>query len=209
LTRINEQVASVAHNRVEAGVVAMPVITTETLAPLPASERAASAHAATHRLTHCVTIDAPADAVFGFLDDHRKLAAHMARRSWRLGFGRLTLDMRVGADRTPVLAWRGRIFALPVEVDERVVERRAPTSKRWRTIGTPRMWVLAHYAVAFTVEPRPWGSRVHLEIEYCLPPAGLPWLLGRLLGTTYARWCLDQMGDELRALDAQTHERQP
>jgi hypothetical protein len=43
-------------------------------------------------------LQAPAERVFAHLDDHTRLSAHMSRRSWRMGWGRLHLhlDERAG-----------------------------------------------------------------------------------------------------------------
>src|SRR6266849_11116569 len=63
---------------------------------------------------------APGGRVFAHLDDHTRLAAHMSRRTWRMGWGRLDLhlDERAGRAVGSRIRLEGRILG--------VVGRRGP-----------------------------------------------------------------------------------
>ena len=155
--------------------------------------------AATWCVSRDVAVPAPADVVFEYLDTHERLAAHMEKRSWQLGFGRLALVSSSVRDGRQILEWRGRVFGLPIDAVEVLLERTPPTTKRWRSLGTPRLWVLGPYAMGLHVVPRGDGAFVRIELEYALPDRGLPWVLGRLLGHAYAQWCVERMIDDVRA----------
>jgi hypothetical protein len=168
-----------------------------TARPARDASSAAGAPATSYVVARDVAVPAEAEAVFEFLDDHRRLAAHMERRSWRLAFGSLASSRRVATDGTEMLEWNGRVFGLPLHAVEAVVERRAPVSKRWETRGAARLWVVGGYAMGFRILPRGDGSLVRIELEYTLPERGLPRLLGHLLGHGYARWSVQRMIDDV------------
>lgn len=153
-----------------------------------------------NRVERLVRVAAHPRFVFERLDDHRILAAHMERRSWRMGFGRVRLTVRESEPpgRT-TLSWRGSAFGLPIAVEEVVTERRSPQYKRWETVGPQRMWVLDAYRMGFWLAPHDSGCTVRLEIEYRLPDKGVERVLGRWLGHAYARSCLDRMIGDLRS----------
>lgn len=46
----------------------------------------------THHHETIVDIAAPVEAVFAFIDDHKKLAGHMNKRSWLMGGGRMSVE---------------------------------------------------------------------------------------------------------------------
>lgn len=147
---------------------------------------------------------APIERVFARLDGHTRLAAHMERPSWRTGWGRMAvhLDAREGRAVGSCLRLDGRVFGIELWVDEVVTERVPPTRKVWETVGSPRLLVIGHYRMGFTLATeRPEDDDVTLTvfIDYALPDRGIPWLLGRLFGRWYARWCTTQM-----VADAQT-----
>lgn len=156
-------------------------------------------------LRHCESsgpVNAPVDAVFAFLDDQSNLSAHMNRRSgMMLGS---TMDIHMEADHTGRVGSRfgfsGRLFGLPLAVEEIVTARDPPTSKRWETTSEPRLWVIGRYEMGFALTQVHGGANLWVDIRYDLPAKGLPRLLGWLLGDTYAGWCTRQM-----LSDAQRH----
>jgi hypothetical protein len=87
-----------------------------------------------------------------------------------------------------------------LSVDEVVASREPPVGKSWETIGEPRLWVIGRYRMGFELSPKPAGTTLRVFIEYLRPASGLPRLLGRFFGGTYARWCTRQM-----VTDAQKH----
>ena len=147
-------------------------------------------------------IDAPAETIFDFLDDHANLSSHMSESSWMM-FGS-TMNIYMDEHRTRAVGskfgFTGRVVGIPLSVDELVVWREPPHSKSWETIGEPLLWVIGRYKMGFDLTPRPAGTALRVFIKYLRPSAGLPWFLGVLFGGIYARWCTRQM-----VTDAQKH----
>jgi hypothetical protein len=141
--------------------------------------------------------------VFGFLDDHARVASHMSKPSLMMGGGKMAtiLDEARGRQVGSRITVRGRVFGLWLSLVERVIERVPPSRKVWETEGEPRLLVIGAYRMGFELSP---GSltTVRVWIDYDLPSAGLARLVGKLLGSWYARWCVRRMlGDARRAVD--------
>lgn len=138
--------------------------------------------------------------LFGYLDDHARLSSHMSQSSWRMGGGRMSIDLdegrgqRVGSR----IHLEGRIAGLRLSVGTRVTEREVPSRKAWETDAQPRLLVIGHYLMAFETTPEAAGCRLRVLIDYQLPEAGLSRLLGCLLAGWYARWCTRQMVEDAR-----------
>lgn len=148
------------------------------------------------------TIGAPPMVVFDFLDDQANLSAHMSQSSgMMLGS---TMDIRMEPDHTrrvgSTFGFTGRIFGIPLAVDEVVTGRVPPTEKTWETTAEPRLWVIGRYQMGFELAPEGQQSSLRVYIRYALPEGGFKRLLGRLLGRSYAKWCTRQM-----VTDAQKH----
>ena len=136
-------------------------------------------------------VSAEPAALFAYLDDHRRLAGHMDKRSWRMGGGRmlLTLDAAGGRVIGSKITLSGKVFGLRLFVEETIVERVPPRRKVWATCGTPTLLVIGPYQMGFEIEPLAAGSTLDVWIDYDLPPSGLARLVGRLFASWYARWC--------------------
>lgn len=135
-------------------------------------------------------VDAPAAQVFELLDDPARLAAHMKRRSWTMGWGTMetTLDAANGRAVGSRISMRGRVFGILLRLEEVVTSRDPGVAKTWETIGEPRLLVIGRYRMGFDVRGER-AATVRVWIEYDLPTAFFANLLGRLLGRSYARWC--------------------
>jgi hypothetical protein len=154
----------------------------------------------THRAVRRVALAVEPAAAFAILDDPFRVAGHMRRRSWRTGFSRLAIvELPPDALGRPRYGWRGRVFGLPIAIDEVVTARDPPRLKAWETIGSPRMWVIDQYRIEFRVEATATGCVVELSIDYTLPERGVGRFLGPALGHAYQRWCLDRMVGDLVA----------
>ena len=143
-------------------------------------------------------VAASAAEVFAYLDDQKHLAAHMSRRSWMMGWGRMEVRLDAGEGKVvgSHIAIAGRVFGIYLALEEVVTEREPPCHKRWRTIGEPRLLVVGQYTMGFDItETTATRSTTDLRvlIDYELPSRGVPLLLGRLFGRMYARWCTRQM----------------
>jgi hypothetical protein len=154
-------------------------------------------------------MQAHAERVFAHLDDHTRLSAHMSRRSWRMGWGRLRLhlDERAGRAVGSRIRLEGRVFGVRLALEEVVTEHAPPTRKVWVTVGTPRLLVIGLYRMGFTLVPAGTGASgdaapeviLTVCIDYALPDRGLSRILGRLFGHRYARWCTERMVADAQA----------
>jgi hypothetical protein len=133
--------------------------------------------------------------VFAHLDDQTRLSAHMTKRSWTMGWGKM--DVRLDAGRGKAVGSHivldGRVFGIHLYLDEVVTEREPPYRKRWRTVGDPRLLVMGQYEMGFDLTEASDGARLRVLIDYELPKTGLAKVLGRLFGRMYAKWCTRQM----------------
>ena len=71
--------------------------------------------------------------------------------------------------------------------------REPPLKKTRETVGEPRLLVIGSYRMGFDLTPDGTKVQLRVEIDYYLPTKGITWLLGRLFGQAYARWCTQQM----------------
>lgn len=153
---------------------------------------------------HCESsreVRASAAALFGYLDDHSRLSAHMSSSSWMMAGSRMTIDVDEGQGQTigSRIRLNGRFIGIPLSVDEAIMERTPPVAKTWETIGEPQLIVIGRYRMGFDIAPKETRSQLRVFIDYALPAGALTKFLGRLLGQTYARWCTESMaGDAAR-----------
>ena len=148
-------------------------------------------------LSRSVTIEAPAERVFAYVDDIRNLARHMSEnRSMPMMGSKLKLEIMtpeptgVGA----VYWYSGRMMGLTIDFSETVTRYVAGHEKVWRTIGEPQLLIIAGYEMRVLVEPvSPGSSRLTIGIDYDLPRANIGRLLGWALAGAYSRWCLTSM----------------
>lgn len=134
------------------------------------------------------------DQVFAHLDDQTRLGAHMARRSWMMGGGRMTFDFdeRRGQAVGSHIRMGGRAFGIRIALDEVVTERVVPSHKAWRTVGETRLIVVGPYTMGFDLASVANGTQTTVWIDYALPNDGIGrWFPS--LADMYARWCVQQM----------------
>lgn len=152
-------------------------------------------------------IEASQAAIFDFLDDQANLSAHM-RQSSGMMLGS-AMDIHMEPDHTRRVGSRfgftGRIFGIPLSVEEIVTGREPPVSKTWETTAEPHLWVIGRYMMGFDLAPTVNGEvTLRVYIHYDLPTGSFTHLLGRIFGGIYAAWRTRQM-----VADAQRHFRQP
>jgi len=142
-----------------------------------------------------VDVDANAQGLFAILDDHRRLAGHMAKRSLMMAGAtmRLESDAQQGQAVGSVIRVAGRVLGMSLAVEEVVTERVPPLHKSWETRGEPRLLVIGAYRMGFTISPQADRSHLVVFIDYQLPPRGFTRLLSLLFGRAYAIWCTQRM----------------
>ena len=140
-----------------------------------------------------VLLDASPEEVFAVVDDHAALAAHMTEPSLLMGGGRMDTSVDEGGGREvgSHIRMTGTAFGLSLYLDEVITEYEPPYRKVWETVGDLRLLVIGHYRWSNSIEPRGDRTVLRVSFEYDLP-ANNAWL-GRLLGGTYAKWCVQQM----------------
>jgi hypothetical protein len=140
-------------------------------------------------------VAATIDAAFTHLDDQTRLSAHMSKRSWKMGWGRM--DVRLDEQRGKAIGSHivldGRVFGIRLYLEEVVTQRDPPHHKGWATLGEPHLLVIGQYTMGFNVSEAEGRTRVRVVIDYDLPTRGFPRLLGVLFGRMYAKWCTRQM----------------
>ena len=149
-------------------------------------------------------IQAPAERLFEFVDDHANLTAHMGEPSWKMGWSRmeLTLDENRGKRVGSHIRLDGKVLGIRLSLDEVVSKRNPPQSKSWETTGSPQLLVIGHYRMGFEITAQGNDSLLRVFIDYALPDSVPARWLGHLFGRCYARWCVRQMLD-----DAASHFR--
>lgn len=143
----------------------------------------------------CGEVAAAPAAVFGFLDDHRRLAAHMASASPMLAGGamRVETDERGGRGLGARIRLSGSVLGLRLRVEETVTEYEPPWRKTWETEGEPALLVIGPYRMGLELQASAQATRLRVWIDYALPRGALRRMLGRCLGALYAQWCTRQM----------------
>jgi hypothetical protein len=144
---------------------------------------------------HSAPVRAAAERIFDKLDDPTHLTEHMSKRTWKMGWGRMetVLDAQQGRSVGSHIVLRGRVFGIRLYLDEVVTKREPPLTKTWETVGEPRLLVIGPYCMGFDLKPGEETAQLRVAIDYDLPTKGISWLLGRLFGRSYAKWCTRQM----------------
>ena len=153
----------------------------------------------TRRVESRAMIGAPPAAVFEYLDDQERLAAHMTSSSMMMGGGRMTYDFDAEKGRAvgSHIKMGGSAFGLSLFVDEVVTERDPPRRKVWRTVGDTRLIVIGPYEMGFSIAERRGASDLTVWIDYEAPRGWARFFPA--LGAMYARWCVDRMATDAAA----------
>lgn len=140
-------------------------------------------------------VAASSDAVFAFLDDHKRLAAHMEKPSLMMAGATLktATDSQRGQAVGSRISMTGRFLGIPLCVEESVIEYEPPLRKTWETSGEPRLLVMGKYRMGFNLTPQADKARLCVWIDYDLPSGVWARWLGRILGNVYADWCVTRM----------------
>lgn len=140
-------------------------------------------------------VKAAPDQLFDLLDDQTRLSGHMTKRSWKMGWGKtdILLDEKHGKAVGSHIVLRGRVFGIPIYLDEVVTLREPPLRKNWETVDQPRLLVIGPYRMGFTITSAGEDVSLRVEIDYELPQDGFSRLLGRFFGRSYAKWCTKKM----------------
>lgn len=145
-----------------------------------------------------VDVNADAQRLFAYLDDHRRLAAHMEKPSLMMAGATMQVetDAQRGQAIGSLILVTGQVLGMHLAVEEVVTERTPPLLKTWETRGEPRLLVIGSYRMGFTIAPQGAGSRLVVFIDYQLPTHGFPRVLGLFFARAYASWCTRRMATD-------------
>lgn len=89
-------------------------------------------------------VEAPAQQVFAFMDDHHRLSSQMSKPSWRMGGGRMETWVDAGGGRQVGfhIRLKGKILGVSLYVDEVAVRHDPPRFKVWETVGNIRLLIM-------------------------------------------------------------------
>lgn len=117
------------------------------------------------------------------------------------------LDALGGKAVGSVIRLAGSVFGIQVAAEEVVLERNPPLRKVWATIGRPQLIVIPAYSMGFEIVPTGPDNLLRVWIDYGLPPPGLLHWPARLIGTIFARWCVQKMVSEIQHQQQKTLRR--
>jgi hypothetical protein len=147
-----------------------------------------------------VTLNVPPETAFAYLDDFRKLSAHMEKSSAMMMGSKMKIstDALEGRAAGSRVRLDGKMLGMTLSLEEVVTQRDPPLKKVWQTVDA-KLVVIGPYRLGFTLSPSGNRSLLRVFIDYELPRQGFARWLGKLFGKTYARWCVEQMTNDAAA----------
>lgn len=141
-----------------------------------------------------VMLNAGPETAFAYLDDFGKLSAHMEKSS-AMTMGskmRITTDALDGQAVGSRIRMGGKMLGMTLSLEEVVTDRQPPFKKAWQTVDA-KLLVIGQYQLGFALTPSGDCSLLRVFIDYELPHRGVTRWLGKMFGSTYARWCVERM----------------
>lgn len=159
-----------------------------------------------HRET-TVHVAASHQTVFALLNDHQRLAAHMEKPSLMMAGARMkiTTDSQKGQALGSLITVQGEVLGMALSVTEKVTEYAPPLRKTWETCGETHLLVMGAYRMGFVLTPEAEMSHLRVWIDYDWPTGRWERWLGRLLGKTYADWCVQRMATDAARAFSESH----
>lgn len=142
-----------------------------------------------------VEVNANAESIFTYADDHTNFSSHMNKSSWMMGGGKMEtqVDEGKGKEIGSHIQMHGNVLGFKLFLDEVIVKYEPPYYKAWETIGDLSLLVIDHYRLGFDIKPDNPNARFRVYIDYNLPQSVGSQTLGHLFGRVYAKWCVQQM----------------
>ena len=137
------------------------------------------------------------EEAFAYLDDFKKLSAHMEQSSMMMMGSKMTIetDGREGLAIGSTVRMHGKILGIVLDLHEVVTERDPPYRKAWQTVES-NLLIIGQYKLGFQLTRNIANTQVRVFIDYSLPEKGLAKWLGLLFGDSYARWCIERMAKD-------------
>ena len=140
---------------------------------------------------------ASVQAAFEYLDDFKKLSAHMERPSAMMLGSSMEIDTDDGNGRAvgSHVRMQGNVLGIPLSLEEIVVQREPPLRKAWETVDA-QLLVIGQYRLGFELMPHGEACNLRVFIDYDWPQHALSRLGAWLFAKSYARWCTQRMVDD-------------
>jgi hypothetical protein len=153
-------------------------------------------------------LNAPVEVAFDYLDDFKKLSAHMEKSSGMMLGSKMTIETDGGQGRAvgSRVRMHGAMMGMKLALEEVVTERKPPIRKAWETLDS-RLLVIGNYRLGFELDPKGASSSVCVFIDYDLPASRPARWLGALFGRLYARWCTGRMASDAVRHFSRSRER--
>ena len=144
-----------------------------------------------------MTLDTSVESAFDYLDDFRKLSAHMERPTGMMMGSKMRIetDWQGGRAVGSKVSMRGTIMGMVLTLEEVVTVRRPPVLKAWETINA-NLLVIGQYRLGFELRPDSGRTKAQFFIDYALPDTAPARWIGMLFGKSYARWCVARMAED-------------
>lgn len=142
-------------------------------------------------------LNAPVEVAFAYLDDFKKLSAHMASSSSMMFGSTMEIATDAGGGRAIGSRVRmyGSLMGMKLALEEIVTDRAPPLRKVWETVDTDLI-VIGQYRLGFELEPMSVASKVRVFIDYDLAVRQPARSLSLLFAGMYARWCTERMSTD-------------
>ena len=106
---------------------------------------------------------------------------------------KIETDSQKGQALGSVITVKGRVLGMALSACEKVTEYAPPLRKTWETFGETHLVVIGAYRMGFVLTPDAEMSQLRVWIDYDWPAGRWTRLVGKLLGKTYADWCVQRM----------------
>ena len=111
-------------------------------------------------------LEAPIEVAFAYLDDFRKLSAHMEQSSGMMMGSRMTIEMDEKGGRAvgSKVRMRGKMLGMTLALEEVVTQREPPRLKAWQTVDA-NLLVIGQYRLGFELVPEGGRTAVRVFID--------------------------------------------
>lgn len=141
------------------------------------------------------TFIAPADKVFGYLDDLGVTGMHMTKSSAMMMGSKLQLKFLTN-HRTGMgsrYQWTGTMMGMKMDFTVEVTKWVEGVEKIWETTGEAKMIIYSWYRMHLLVYPEGNAAQAELSITYEKPRNWFARIISFLFADLYCNWCLRKM----------------
>ena len=139
--------------------------------------------------------NAPAEKVFGYLNDLAVTGMHMTKSSAMMMGSKLHLEYLTDNHTGPgsKYRWTGRMMGMKMDFTVEVTKWVEGVEKIWETIGEAKMIIYSWYRMHLLVYPKGNATQAELSITYEKPKGWFARIISFLFADWYCNWCLKKM----------------